>query len=91
MDETYKEEVKDNPSLLEVFKQGDRVKQIYYDPSGFERVYSGTIIDIKKHCIAVHWDRINGNPNSDMRETYCVFHITEVFNGDIDCSPIIKD
>ncbi len=87
----YKEEIYENPSLLEVFRQGDRVKQVYYDPNGYERIYSGTIVNIKKHCMAIHWDYVNGNPSSDMREIYCVFHISEVFNGDEYYSPITKE
>ena len=90
MEKKYKEEVEEEPSLLDVFKQGDRVKQVYYDPNGDERIYYGTIVNIKKHCIAVQWDKIDDS-NSKKDETYRVFHVSEVFNGDEYYSPIVKE
>jgi len=90
MDKKYKKD-DEEPSLLDVFKQGDRVKQIYYDPEGYEKVYSGKVINIKKHCMAIQWESINGNPKSDLNEKYSVCHVYEVFNGDRYYSPITKE
>jgi len=78
-------------SLLDFFKQGDRVKQIYYDPEGYEKVYSGKVVDIKKHCVAIQWEKINGNHKSKLKDKYSVCHVYEVFNGDRYYSPITKD
>ena len=77
-------------SLLDVFKIGDRVKQIYYDPNGMKREYAGIVVDIKKHCMAIHWDTVNGKPDSENRDTYSICHMYEIFNGDNYYSPIVK-
>lgn len=83
-------EIDEENTLLEVFKLGDRVKQIYKDPNGYKYEYLGVIINIKAHCMAVHWDTVNGKPNSEMRDTYSVCHLDEIFNGDRYYSPIVK-
>jgi len=79
-------------TLLDVFKQGDRVSQICYDPNnGYKREYSGIIMRIEKHCMAVYWDIVNGKPVSNMHEVFTVFHEAEIFNGNENTSPIIKE
>lgn len=78
-------------SLLDAFKLGDRVKQIYYDPDGYEKIYSGRVVQIKKHCMAIQWDTINGHNRSELMDKYSVCHVYEVFNGDRYYSPITKE
>ena len=78
-------------TLLEVFNVGDRVKQVCYEPNGVKREFTGFIMKIQPHCIAVQWDSVNGNPLSDIRSIYSIFHESEVFNGNENTSPIIKE
>jgi len=78
-------------TLLDVFKQGDRVYQIYYDSKGDKKEYSGIVIRIKEHCMAVYWDTIDGKPVSNIREVFTVFHESEIFNGNDNASPIKKE
>ena len=78
-------------TLLDVFRQGDRVCQIYYDSEGCKRTYSGIIMRIEKHCMAVYWDTVNGKPVSDIRQVFTVFHENEIFNGKENTSPITKE
>lgn len=81
----------EDKTLLDVFRQGDRVYQICYDHDGHKREYSGIIMRIEKHCMAVYWDTVNGKPASSMREVFTVFHETEIFHGNENASPIIKE
>lgn len=90
MEKRYKKDDEDN-SLLDVFKQGDKVKQIYYDPEGYEKIYSGEVINIKKHCMAIQWNTINGQSKKELYDKYSVCHIHEVFNGNRYYSPITKE
>ena len=90
MDKKYEEEIKNGPSLLDVFKQGDKVQQIYYDPNGRKKVYVGTVIEIKKHCMAIHWDKIDGMIDPEFKEKFMICHKYEIFNGDECYSPITK-
>jgi hypothetical protein len=85
------DENNNDKTLLDVFRQGDRVVQICYESNGFKREYSGIVIRIQKHCIAIQWDTINGEPLSNMRDIYTVFHESEVFNGGDYSSPIEKE
>jgi len=85
------EEEKENPSLLDVFKAGDKVKQIYYNPNGDNKIYIGKIIQIKKHCMAIQWEKINGLENPEFNEKFIICHEYEIFNGDDNYSPIIKE
>jgi len=83
-------EDKNDKTLLDVFRQGDRVMQVCYEPSGLKREYSGIVMKIEKHCIAIQWDTINGEPLSNIRDIYTVFHESEVFDGSDYSSPIEK-
>jgi hypothetical protein len=82
---------KDDSTLLDVFKQGERVYRICYNPDGTKSEYSGRIIKITEHCIAVHWDAVDGNPLSDFRIVYNILHESEVLNGKENTSPIKKE
>ena len=73
---------KESSTLLDYFKVGDKVKQVYYDPNGTKREYAGIIWEINKHCIAVQWDTVDGKPASDKYGTYPVYHMYEVLYGD---------
>ena len=81
----------DDKTLLDFFRQGERVHQICYDPNGSKREYSGIIMRIEKHCMAIYWDMVNGKPISSMREVFNVFHENEIFTGDDNVSPITKE
>jgi len=91
MNEKEKNDLENEPTLLDVFKLGDRVRQVYIGPQGNKYEYKGTIIDIKNHCMAIHWEIINGKPASDLRDIYSIYHKAEIFNGDRCYSPIEKD
>lgn len=91
MKECNDKKYNDSYTLYDVFSVGDRVKQIYYDSNGTKREYMGIIKKIQKHCIAVHWNTINGTPLSDMQIVYNILHEYEVFNGKDNTSPIIKE
>lgn len=80
---------KETSSLLDFFKVGDRVKQIYYDNTSSQREYYGIVIGVKQHCMVVQWDTIDGEPN--FNDFYSIPHIYEIFNGDEYCSPIYKE
>jgi len=81
---------KDQNTLLDVFKQGDKVSQVCYNPDGTTSEYTGRIIKITRHCIAVHWDAVDGNNLANFRIVYKIFHESEVFNGNDNTSPIKK-
>jgi hypothetical protein len=84
-------EYENNPSLLDVFKVGDKVKQIYYKPSGGKKEYTGIVKFIKEHCMAIHWETVNGKPVEDINVVLTVCHEDEVFNGNEYTSPIEKE
>lgn len=88
MEEKYDYEEK---TLLDVFRQGERVCQIYYDPDGQKKEYSGIIMKIKEHCMAVYWDKVDGKPVSNIHEVFNVFHESEIYNGNENASPIKKE
>ena len=85
------EKESEDKTLLDVFKQGDRVCQICFDNNGYKREYSGLVMRIEKHCMAIYWDMVNGKPVSGMRQVFTVFHENEIFNGNENASPITKE
>jgi hypothetical protein len=54
---------KETSSLLDVFKVGARVKQIYYDNTTSQREYYGIVIGVKQRFMVVQWDTIDVEPN----------------------------
>ena len=88
MDKKYN---KDNQTLLDVFKKGERVVQVYHELDGSKKEHSGVIVKIKQHCMAVYWDTIDGKPISNFQETYVVLHEIEIFNGNKNSSLIKKE
>ena len=87
----FRKKNEEEPTLLDAFKQGERVYQIYYNPDGTQSEYSGRIVKITQHCIAVHWDAIDGTPLSNYRIVYNIVHESEVFYGNENASPIKKE
>jgi len=86
-----KEEGKEEQTLLDAFKQGDRVVQVIIDSDGYKKEYSGVIKKILDHSMAVYWDTINGEPIPNLHEVFCIFHESEVFYGNKNASPIKKE
>ena len=82
---------KDEQTLLDVYKKGERVVQVYYDLDGLKKEHSGVIVKIKPHCMAIYWDTIDGKPISNIQETYAVLHEMEILKGSKNSSAIKKE
>jgi len=86
-----KKENDEHPSLLEVFRFGDNVKQFYFNPNGTTDEYKGYIVVAKEEHITVWWDTINSMvQQTDENIRFTNYQAYEIFDGDTLHSPIKK-
>ena len=78
-------------SLYSSFNIGDRVKKKHIDNSGNKFVYEGIILSISSDFIQIFWDTCDGKYRPyDLDESFTRCTKDEIFNGNIENSPIKK-
>ena len=84
--------IKEDSSLYDVFKLGDRVKRRYKNKSGKPREYEGIVLAIDKDNVEIYWDTIDGKymPNEmNINFTNCSKY--DIFKGSKNYTPIEKE
>ncbi len=84
--------IKEDSSLYDVFKLGDRVKRRYKNKSGKSREYEGIVLAIDKDNVEIYWDTIDGKymPNEmNINFTNCSKY--DIFKGSKNYTPIEKE
>jgi len=84
--------IKEDSSLYDVFKLGDRVKRRYKNKSGKSREYEGIVLAIDKDNVEIYWDTIDGKymPNEmNINFTNCSKY--DIFKGSENYTSIEKE